>query len=164
VLDSVLTARYSEILMNPNVTVVVRNYSPQVVYVLGETSRPGGYPYTKGMTLLDFLAVGGGPIKSSKKNGVIVIRRVAPDHIVGIQVDLRELLDRKRFDLDVALEPFDILYVPKARISKTQDFVLALGDILLTPAEVYIKGWQIANVEILYDFYRRQGLAQQSTQ
>jgi polysaccharide export outer membrane protein len=163
-LDSVLAAQYSEVLVNPNVTVLVRDYSPQVVYVLGEVGHPGGYPFRNGMTLLDFLAVGGGPIKSSKKSGVIVIRRVAPDHIVGIQVDLRDLLDRKRFDLDVSLEPFDILYVPKARISKTQDFVLALGDILLTPAEVYIKGWQIANVEILYDFYKRQGSAQQPTQ
>ena len=159
-LDSVLTARYSEILMNPNVTVLVRNFSPQVVYVLGEVSDHGGYPYTKGMTLLDFLAISGGPIKSSKKSGVIVIRRVAPDHIVGIQVDLRDLLDKKRFDLDVSLEPFDILYVPKARLSKTQDFVLALGDILNTPADLYIKGWYVANVKVLYDFYKRQGSTQ----
>jgi len=164
VLDSLLTAQYSEILIKPDVTVVVRQYTQQVVYVLGEVGQPGGYPFKNGMTLLDFLAVGGGPIKSSKKSGVIVIRRVAPDHIVGIQVDLRDLLDRKRFDLDVSLEPFDILYVPKARLSKTQDFALALGDILNTPAEVYIKGWYVANVKILYDFYKKQGSAQQPIQ
>jgi polysaccharide export outer membrane protein len=163
-LDSALTARYSEILVKPIVTVVVRNYSPQVVYVLGEVSSAGGYPYTKGMTLLDFLALGGGPIKSSKKSGIIVIRRVAPDHVVGIQVDLRDLLDKKRFDLDVALQPFDILYVPKSELSKAQDFVLALRDILETPADLYIKGWYVANVKVLYDFYKRQGSAQQPTQ
>ncbi len=160
VLDSVLTAQYSDILVEPNVTVIVRNYQPQVVYVLGEVGDPGGYPYQKGMTLLDILAQGSGPIRSSKKSAVVVIRRVAPDHVVGIQVDLRELLDEKRFDLNVSLEPFDILYVPKSEFSKTSDFVIALRDIIQAPADLYIRGWYIANVKLIYDFYKRTGQGQ----
>jgi polysaccharide export outer membrane protein len=159
-LDSLLTVQYSEILIQPEVAVVVREYAQQVVYVLGEVGRPGGYPFANGMTLLDFLAVSGGPIRSSKRSGVVVIRRVAPDHIVGIQVDLRDILDEKRFDLDVSLRPYDILYVPKAELSKVQDFVAAVGDILGMPADLYIRGWYIANVKTIYDFYKKQGQAQ----
>jgi polysaccharide export outer membrane protein len=155
--DSALEARYAEVLVKPVVTVAVRSYSPDVVYVLGETKVSGGYPYARGMTLLDILALGGGFAKSSKKTGVVVIRRVASDHIVGIQVNVKELLEGHRFDLDVPLQPFDIVYVPKSALSTAQDFVLALNDILSTPADLYLKGWSVANVKILYDFYRRQG-------
>ena len=158
VLDSVLVARYSEVLVKPDVSVVVKEYTQQVVYVLGEVPNPGGYPYKNGMTLLDFLAVGGGALKSGKKTAVVVIRRIAPDHVVGIQVDIVELLDKKRFDLNVPLQAFDILYVPKSELSKAQDFALAMRDIFTSPMDIYIKGWYVANIELIYDFYRRQAI------
>jgi len=159
VLDSVITARYAEIIVNPDVTVVVRDFRPEVVYALGEVKSPGGYEYHSGMTLANALALGGGPSKSGKWNEVLVIRRVSPDHVVGIQVDINDLLSGKRFDLDVPLQAFDIVYVPKSRIARGQDFMVALKEIILTPADFYLKGWQLANVKILYDFYKKSGTA-----
>ena len=120
---------------------------------------PGGYEYHGGMTLANALALGGGPSKSGKRNEVLVIRRVASDHVVGIQVDINDLLSGKRFDLDVPLQAFDIVYVPKSKIAQGQDFMLALKEIILTPTEFYLRGWQVANVKILYDFYRKSGTA-----
>lgn len=156
-LDSVLTARFSEIVVGPDITVIVRSYNPQVVYVMGEVGDPGGYEYHPGMTLANFLALSGAPGKVGKGNELLVIRRVAPDHIVGIQIDLKELLGKKRFDLDIPLEAFDIVYVPKGRLATAQEFMLAMRDILSSPADVYLKGWQVANVKLLYDFYRKSG-------
>ena len=154
-LDSLLTARFSEIIVNPDITVIVRNYRPQVVYTMGEVANPGGYEYHTGMTLTNFLALSGGPARGGKRNEILVIRRVAPDHIVGIQIDLKELLGGKRFDLDVPLEAFDIVYVPKSRLTSAQDFSLAVKDILMTPMDLYLKGWAVTNQKILYEFYRR---------
>ncbi|MCX5752321.1 MAG: polysaccharide biosynthesis/export family protein [Candidatus Krumholzibacteria bacterium] len=156
-LDSVITARYAEIIVNPDVTVIVRSFRPQVVYALGEVASPGGYEYHDGMTLANALALGGGPSKSGKRSEVLVIRRVAPDHVVGIQVDINDLLSGKRFDLDIPLQAFDIVYVPKSKIAQGQDFMLALKELILTPSELYLRGWQVANVKILYDFYRKSG-------
>jgi len=158
-IDSVITARYAEIIVEPDITIIMRDFAPQVVYVLGEVGDAGGYPYRKGMTLLDFLALGGSPTKAAKRDGVIVIRRVAPDHVVGIQVDLRELLGGKRFDLNIPLEPSDIIYVPKSLLASGQDFAKAMQDIFTMPTELYLRGWQVANVKLLYDFYRRTGQA-----
>jgi polysaccharide export outer membrane protein len=158
-LDSVITARYAEIVVNPDVTIVVRDFRPEVVYALGEVLSPGGYEYHSGMTLANALALGGGPNKGGKRNEVLVIRRVAPDHVVGIQVNINDLLSGKRFDLDVPLQAFDIVYVPKSKIAQGQDFMLALKEIILTPTEFYLRGWQVANVKILYDFYRKSGTA-----
>jgi protein involved in polysaccharide export with SLBB domain len=156
-LDSLITARYSEIIVNPDVTVVMRSFRPDVVYALGEVQNPGGYEYHDGMTLLNALTLGGGLGRTAKRNGVLVIRRVAPDHIVGIQVDINELISGKRFDLDVPLQAFDIVFVPKSKIGRGQEFMNALKDILMTPAELYLKGWQVANVQVLYDYYSKSG-------
>ena len=154
-LDSILTARFSEIIVNPDITVVVRDYRPQVVYTMGEVANPGGYEYRTGMTLTNFLALSGGPSKGGRRNEILVIRRVAPDLIVGIQIDLNELLGGKRFDLDIPLEAFDIVYVPKSRLTSAQEFSLAVKDILMTPTELYLKGWQVMNQKILYEYYRK---------
>jgi polysaccharide export outer membrane protein len=156
-LDSLLTARYSEIIVNPDVTVVVKDYNPQLVYVMGDVDNPGGFEYRTGMTLTNFLALSGGPGRTGKRNEILVIRRIAPDHVVGIQIDLKELLGKKRFDLDIPLEPYDIVYVPKSRLASAQDFMVALREILTSPADIYLRGWQVANVKVLYDFYKRSG-------
>jgi protein involved in polysaccharide export with SLBB domain len=156
-LDSVITARYAEIIVNPDVTVNIRDFRPDVVYALGEVQNPGGYEYHSGMTLSNALARGGGLSRSGKRNEVLVIRRIAPDRVVGIQVDIDDLLSGKRFDLDIPLQAFDIVYVPKSRIARGQDFMLALKEVILAPTEFYLRGWQVANVKILYDFYRNSG-------
>lgn len=156
-LDSVITARYSEIIVNPDVTVVVTEFRPSVVYALGEFQKPGGYDYHDGMTLMGALALSGGPTKHAKRNQVLVIRRVAANRIIGIQINFDQLISQERYDLDVPLQPFDIVFLPKSGIARGQDFMLALKDILITPADLYLKGWQVANVEYLYEFYRNTG-------
>jgi polysaccharide export outer membrane protein len=156
-LDSILTARYSEIIRDPDITVVMRKFRPEVVYTLGDVRNPGGYDFNSGMTLLNALTLCGGPDKSAKRSEVLVIRRIAPDHIIGIQVNIDDLLSRKHFELDVPLQAYDIVYVPKSSIARGQDFMLALKDLLMNPADLYLKGWQVANVDILYEYYRRSG-------
>ncbi len=154
-LDSLITEKYAEIIVDPSITVILRDFTSQVVYVLGEVSNGGGYPYTHGLTLLGLLAQGRGPTDKGKQNGVLVIRRIAPNHIVGIQIDFKDLVEGRRFDLDIPLEPNDIVYVPKSRVAKAADFADMLSKILMNPMDLYIKGWQVANEKVLYDFYRR---------
>lgn len=160
-LDSVITAAFSDILIEPDVTVVVKDFQSKMVYVMGEVGAQGGYPIEESSTLLQALARGKGPNEDAKRNGVMVIRRLAPDHIVGIQIDLTELIDKHRFDLDIPLEPYDIVYVPKSRISKAEDFILSLNTLLGEPMDMYLKGWQVGNIELMYEYWRRVGTGQQ---
>jgi polysaccharide export outer membrane protein len=156
-LDSLLAARYSEILVDPSVTAILHDFQAPVVYIMGDVNVPGGYPFRSGMTLLNALTLSGGPLKTARKSGVLVIRRIGPDHIVGIQIDLREILDKKRFDLDIPIEPLDIVFVPKSKLSSAEDFVSVVSDLLIKPSDVYLRGWEVANVKVLYDFYRHSG-------
>jgi len=154
-LDSILTSKFSEIILDPDITVMIREFRPQLVYVMGEVKYPGGYPVERGTTLLKALALGSGPTKRGKENGVLVLRRIAPDHIVGIQIDLKQLIDESRFDLDIPLKSNDIVLVPKSNIAKTEDFVKSLYEILKDPGDLYLMGWRIANVKVLYDYYKK---------
>lgn len=156
-LDEVITKSYATVLVDPQLTVIVQQYVAQLVYVLGEVETPGGFPYVPGMTLMAALAQGRGPTPRGAANSVLVIRRVAPDRIVGIQVDVGDIGGGKRFDLDVPLRAGDIVYVPRSSLAKAQDFALIVYDILSKPADLYLKGWQVSNAKVMYDYYRRIG-------
>jgi polysaccharide export outer membrane protein len=153
-LDSIITARYSVILKEPEVAVILRDFAESVVYVLGEVRLPGAYEIDRSITLLGALAKSQGLNKEAKKGSVLVIRKVSEDRIVGMQFDTNELLEDGRFDLDIPLRPNDIVYVPRSTLYKAEEFVSVVYSILNKPTELYIKGWQVAKVRWLYEFYR----------
>jgi polysaccharide export outer membrane protein len=74
-----LTARYKEYLVNPEITVFVKEYHVREisVSVLGEVARPGFYRFPEKSTLLDIIAQVGGLTPSSGER-VIVLRPKKP--------------------------------------------------------------------------------------
>ncbi len=56
----------------PYTTVEIVEYPP--VYVVGDVTTPGAYPYRSGMTVLQALALGGGPYRSGEATGRDTIR------------------------------------------------------------------------------------------
>jgi polysaccharide export outer membrane protein len=71
----VLSVRYKEYLLNPEITVFVREYHAREieVSVLGEVARPGFYHFPEKSTLLDVIAQVGGLAPESGER-VIVLR------------------------------------------------------------------------------------------
>lgn len=59
-------------LTNPKVTVEVLNYRP--FYIIGEVGKPGEYPYTDGMTVLNAVAVAGGFTYRANDSQVYITR------------------------------------------------------------------------------------------
>lgn len=154
-LDSVLTNKFSEIIVDPYITVIMREFTPQKVYVLGEVGNPGNFDYVRDMTLMQALAVGNGYTRDARKSNVLVIRRVGENRIVGIEVNIEAILSKNDFSLDIPLQPYDIIYVPMSRIATTEQFIERVWTILGRPMDLYLKGWQIANAEVLYQYYAR---------
>jgi polysaccharide export outer membrane protein len=158
--DSILTEKYSEIIIDPEITVIVSKFQERLVYVFGEVRSAGGYPLEECSTLLQAITMAHGPTPEAKRNGVLVIRRTAPDYIVGVQVDLVQLLDKHRFELDMPLQANDIVYVPKSAIDRAEDFVSALFTILNRPMDLYMHGWQVLNAKVYYDYWKQQAILQ----
>ena len=156
-LDSVITERFSEIVRDPEVSVMVTEFDEPMVYVMGSVRSAGGFEWRRGMTLMTALALGRGPNEDARRNGVLVMRRIAPDRVVGIQIDVGELTGGHRFDLDIPLEPYDIVFVPRSRMATASDFVENVYSVLSRPMDIYIKGWQTFNQRTLYEFYKNTG-------
>lgn len=57
-------------LRSPDVSVEVANYRP--FYILGEVQRPGTYPYSAGLTMLNAVATAGGFTYRANRNRVFV--------------------------------------------------------------------------------------------
>ena len=154
-IDSVITEAYSAIIRDPQIAVILKEFDDPVIYVLGEVKNQGAFELVSGMTLLGALAEGRLNTERAGKGDILVIRRVAHDHIIGLQFSLNQLTEGGRFDLDIPLKPNDIVYVPTSSLKKAEDFIGTLYNIFNNPMNLYLRGWQIANVKLLYEFYQR---------
>ena len=56
------------ILRNPQVSVLMKEQTSKKVVIMGQISKPGAYPYTPGMTIIDAVTVAGGFTAISAKN------------------------------------------------------------------------------------------------
>jgi len=151
--DSILTDSFSGILLDPEISIIQRKFRSLNVYLLGEVESPGGYKAENAKTLLQALALGKGITEKAKENGVIVIRRVGPGHVVGIQIDLKKIINDNRYEYNIPIEPLDIIMVPKSRINKISSFIGSFLDILERPANLYLTGWRIVQTKAIFDYY-----------
>jgi polysaccharide biosynthesis/export protein len=123
------------LIRDPKVTVVVQEYRSQVVFVVGEVTRPGSYPLAGGTSVVEILARAG-PLSPNAGSDVVVVRpraRVdrpvlpaevtpsgktptrgpgAPEAEV-IRVDMRAIR-AGRLDQNLLLQPNDTVFVPEA--------------------------------------------------
>jgi polysaccharide export outer membrane protein len=154
VLDSILTVRFSEVLRDPNLSVIVKRTAPQRVFVLGEVNGPGRFEFDDQLTMLGALAMANGVKEGGMSNHAVLIRRQGVSRIVGVEVDLRAAMNGSRLGNDLPLRNYDIVYVPKHPIYGTAEFMEKIGDIINVPLDIVFRGWQIANLKENYEFYR----------
>src|SRR5438270_3288654 len=74
-LEVQLAKRLSTLVTNPEVTVIVEQIKSQKFNIMGEVARPGPFPLTKPMTVLDALPVAGGLKDFAKSKKIYVLRR-----------------------------------------------------------------------------------------
>ena len=67
-----LEARLDKFIVNPRFTVDVVTY--RQIFVLGEVSKPGGYPYSIGLTVQQAVALAGGYTRRAITDKVVVTR------------------------------------------------------------------------------------------
>jgi len=114
---------YSADLKQPRVTVIVRGFGSQRVFVDGEVGKPGLIPIVGTMSVLEAVAEAGGTKDTARTTEVVVIRRGPADKPVVFRVNLKSARDGSDLAQDVALLPFDIVFVPRSRIANVNLFV-----------------------------------------
>jgi polysaccharide export outer membrane protein len=121
-LDRFLTDLYAKELKKPEITVIVRSFTGQRVYVGGEVNRQGIINLTAGMTALQAVFNAGGLKETADPESVLVIRKGADNRPIPIRVDLSEF-EGESAAAGFNLQPDDIVYVPKTFIAEANKFV-----------------------------------------
>jgi polysaccharide biosynthesis/export protein len=122
-LAGVLRGIYEKELVAPEISVVVRQFSAQKIFVNGEVSRPGVLELNGIKTVLQAISEAGGLKDSARAKEVLLIRQNANHQIAVIKVDVDQLLRGKPQAEDHLLEPYDIIYVPRSRIANVNYWV-----------------------------------------
>jgi polysaccharide export outer membrane protein len=94
--------------------VYIPDTDDQLVYVLGEATKPGAFPLTPTMSFMDALALAGGPNENASKKSMWLVR---PRTNTQREVSLAEVLALKT-NPALALEDGDIIYLPKSGMAK----------------------------------------------
>ena len=122
-LVQVLKQSYARELDHPEITVILRTFEGQRVYVDGEVNKPALVPLSAAMTVLQSIAVAGGLKDSARTSEIAIIRRGPEGKPLVFAVDLTRVLDGTDTGQDVALMPFDVVYVPKSAIANVNVWV-----------------------------------------
>lgn len=122
-LDKHLTQLYSSRIKSPEITVVVVSLANQVVYVGGEVEAPGVLPLAGHLTALQAVVNAGGFRETAEPQSAIIIRKGPDNQPIPIPVDLQKVLNGGESNVDVVLQPSDVVYVPKSSIAKANKFV-----------------------------------------
>lgn len=140
-LSEQITKIYSNIINNPEVTVIVRQFGGYLVYVLGEVNSPGGYPVQRDMNFLQALAAAGGPKNTANLRSVIILRRHINGELEAQKLDLNNPAKLKcDFDQnDLIVQRSDVIYVPKTFISNINTFLKQVYDGALPPLDIYLR-------------------------
>ncbi|TVR99642.1 MAG: hypothetical protein EA406_02870 [Rhodospirillales bacterium] len=105
-----------------DVVVSVQTATPPQIFVAGEVEQPGVQPFDGSSTLLRSILAAGGHRPTGEMANVIVLRRGAGNEPVAIVRDLTADL-QGRGTSDIALEPFDVVLVPKTGIASVIEFL-----------------------------------------
>ena len=106
-------------------TIVVRSTQAPQVFVSGEVGKPGVLGYRPGLSLLQALAEAGGTLPTGDGSHILILRRGAgapgrPDAVQVLRLDLPKDFVRQP-DRDIALQPFDVVLLPKSDLAVTSD-------------------------------------------
>ena len=106
------------------ITIMVKTFGGQRVYVGGEVGKPGVFELAHGMTALRAVMNAGGFLNTAKPEAVIVIRNGGgADAPIPIRLNLEESIDGETTLGDISLQPFDVVFVPKSAIANVNLFV-----------------------------------------
>lgn len=107
-------------LYNLQPTVIVRNFQLPQVFVGGEVLRPGVLAYRPGLTVIQAIAEAGWYLPTAELSKLMVLRRTADNGSQLLRPDFGVNLNGEQ-KADVALQPFDVVLLPKNSTSSLAD-------------------------------------------
>ena len=110
VADMIKTAlREKQILKAPSVSVLVKEVNSKKFAVFGQVQKPGQFPMTEGMTVVQAISLAGGFTSIADRDRVTLNRKVGRDKVVRVVFSVAAITEGKMND--IPLQSGDTLYV-----------------------------------------------------
>jgi polysaccharide biosynthesis/export protein len=110
-LQGVLAEAMKKYVSDPQVTVIVDKVSSLSFNMVGEIARPGYYPLTRRMTVLDAIALAGGFKDFANTKKIYVLRTVNGTE-QRLPFNYKEVIKGKNSQQNIELQPRDTIVVP----------------------------------------------------
>jgi polysaccharide export outer membrane protein len=111
-LEADIAAKLKNYISEPEVTVIVQEIKSQKFNVLGMVTRPGAYPLTNSMTVLDAIALAGGFRDFAKQKSIYVLREKPDGTQARLEFNYKDVVKGKNPAQNVRLQPRDTIVVP----------------------------------------------------
>lgn len=122
-LDETLTLLAAKHMETPDLTVSVSEFAMHKIYVGGEVRRGGIQELQSRMTPFQAIMQAGGSASTAQMKQVLIIRNGTPEDREVFGIDLSDESLEQRSTRQFYLKPFDVVYVPKSRIAKVNQYV-----------------------------------------
>ena len=121
-LEKAIGTQYGDQLQHPQVTIVVRTFAQERIFVDGEVGRPGMQSLQSGKTLLQALSDAGGTKDTGLLREVRIIRQNNGGKPVLLTADVKAVLSHSNAE-DLRLQPNDIVFVPRSKIANVNSWI-----------------------------------------
>jgi len=111
-LEQELAAKLKSYISEPEVTVIVEQVKSQKFNILGQVAKPGEYPLTSSMTVLDAIALAGGFRDFAKQKSIYVLRQNPGGAEARLPFNYKDVIKGKNMAQNIKLQPRDTIVVP----------------------------------------------------
>jgi len=122
-LDDLLTKQYATQLKQATLTVIIKEFGGQRIYVGGEVYSPQVLEVVGRVNALQAIFNAGGFKSDAKMSSVMIVSRGQDNKPLAKKVDLKKALKGELPEEDFLLKPFDMVYVPKTNLARADEFV-----------------------------------------
>ncbi len=129
-LKKAIEKAYSEILLEPVVTVSLLEFVAPHAFVSGQVTKPGSYELRSGQTVWQAIALAGGFTRDAHRKMVLHARPVGERTLKVTVIDLTQVLTPSGKEPDLKLEDGDYVFVPDSKLSRFNRVVEAFRSLL----------------------------------
>ena len=106
-----VTATAEKLMEQPTVSILIKDIKSRKVYVTGQVGKPGPYLLLAPMTVLQMIAVAGGPSEYANKSEIVVVRTDGSKS-TSLRFNYEDVSKGKNLAQNVVLKPGDTIIVP----------------------------------------------------
>jgi polysaccharide export outer membrane protein len=133
-LKAMLNEAYADILREPVINIVLKEFEKPYFVVAGEVARPGKYELRGATTLTQGIVLAGGHTGAAKQSEVVLFRRFSSEWLEVKQINMKKMYSSRNLSEDPLLRPGDTIFVPKSTLGTIAPFLpKASMGIYLTP-------------------------------